>query len=254
MNTKVGISGRLASGRLTWAGPLWMTFARPLFLITSQTLAAVFLLLAGSSHPFQASAQWWTVWASLADLACLAALARLTRREGLRLRDLLGLGAQRPSRDILLGIGLFVVLLPVVAVGGIILGDLLVYGTWWPSGAPPGVVGRLLPLWAVVYTRVIWWPLWSLVEQLTFNGYALPRLEVLFGRSWPAVALVTFGWCLQHAFLPFVFDGRYLLLRFITFLPFNLVTVLLYLRLRRLAPLVVAHWGLDLVSTLFTLA
>ena len=205
-------------------------------------------------HPFQAAAQWWTIWATLADLACLMLLFRLTRREGIHISDLLGLGQKPLSHDILLGIGFFVGLLPVVVVGSIILGDLLVYGTWWPSGLPAGIVARELPLWAVVYSRVIWWPVWSLTEQLTFNGYALPRLQVLAGRSWPAVALVILGWCLQHVFLPFFFDWRYLVLRIIIFIPFNLMTVLLYLHFRRLTPLVVAHWGLDFLSTMFTIA
>ncbi len=253
MNSQEELLRRKASGLLGWRGPLFMTFARAIFLLAAQTLVSILFLMMHTPHPFQAAAKWWTVWATLADLACLVLLARLTRREGIALRDLLGLRKKPLSRDILFGIVLFIMLLPVV-MGGIILGDILVYGTWWPSGAPVGIVARELPIWAVVYSRVIWWPVWSLTEQMTFNGYALPRLQVLANRSGPAVALVVFGWCLQHVFLPFFFDWRYLVLRIILFIPYNLIMAGLYLRLRRLPPLVVSQWGLDFISTLFTIA
>ena len=92
------------------------------------------------------------------------------------------------------------------------------------------------------------------MEETTYNGYVLPRLQALTGRSWVAVALVTFGWSFQHLFLPTLWDARYFLWRFLIFIPFNLVAPLLYLRLRRLAPIVFAHWGLDLLTTLITIA
>ena len=44
-------------------------------------------------------------------------------------------------------------------------------------------------------------------------------------------------------------DGRQILWRLIEFLPIAVIMQLIYLRLRRLAPLVVAHWGMDFVLT-----
>ncbi len=234
--------------------PLFVVFARPVFLLASQALASLVLLAGHDPHPFQSAARWWTVWSTLSDLACLSLIAHLIRQEGLKVFDLMGFGRKKLFRDILLGIGLFLLFLPTLDVGGILLGNLLIYHSFWPVHMLSGFTGRVLPLWAVLYTRVIWWPIWSWVEQLTFNGYALPRLQGLFGRSWPAVFLVSFGWCLQHLFLPFLFDARYLLYRFLIFIPFNLVMPILYLRLRRLTPLVVAHWLSDALSTLVTVS
>jgi len=66
--------------------------------------------------------------------------------------------------------------------------------------------------------------------------------------------LVGFGWALQHCFLPFSLDGRQLLFRFLIFLPLVIVMPILYLRVRRLLPFVIAHWGMDFVLTLMTIA
>jgi hypothetical protein len=86
------------------------------------------------------------------------------------------------------------------------------------------------------------------------QGYVLPRLQVLTDRSWLAVLLVGFGLPCNITFLPFAPDGRQLLFRFLIFLPLVVVMPILYLRVRRLLPFVVAHWGMDFVLTLMTLA
>ncbi len=252
MNDRAELLQRKASGSLRWAAVVGMAFVPALFLLISQGLVSAGYRLAGAAHPFQAAAKWWTVWSSLADLACLGLLAGLTRREGIRLIDLMGLERRRLVRDVFLGICLFLPML-LIDIGGLILGDYLVYGNWLPLGIPAGFAGRVLPAWAALYSRILWWPLWSWIEEMTFNGYALPRLQALSGHTGFAVALVGFAWSFQHLFLPAILDGRYLLWKFLVFIPFNVLMPLLYLRMRRLTPIVVAHWGLDLLTTLFTI-
>jgi uncharacterized protein len=101
----------------------------------------------------------------------------------------------------------------------------------------------------MLYSRLIWWVIWSFTEELTYQGYALPRLQLLCGRTWVAVVLVGFGWSLQHCFLPLFFDPRHFIWILITFFPLKIAMQLLYLRFRRLLPLIVAHWAMDFVST-----
>jgi len=110
-----------------------------------------------------------------------------------------------------------------------------------------------LPLWATVYSLTVWWPIQSLTEEMTYQGYALPRLQALSGHTWVAVAITGFWFCAQHCMFPFVADGRYLAFHFLLFLPFLLVWMLLYLRIRRLAPFVIGHWPMDLGVAIMTM-
>jgi membrane protease YdiL (CAAX protease family) len=94
--------------------------------------------------------------------------------------------------------------------------------------------------------------IWSPTEETTYQAYVLPRLQALTGRNWIAFSIVGVCWAAQHCALPFVPDWRYILFRFLAFLPGVLVMMLVYLRTRRLAPLIIAHWPMDIVASIMT--
>jgi len=109
-----------------------------------------------------------------------------------------------------------------------------------------------LPVWATVYSVTLWWMIWSPTEEATYNAYVLPRMRALTGRRWIPWMFVGFWWALQHCALPFVPDWKYLAFRFLGFLPGVLVMMLFYLRTRRLTPLIVAHWPMDIAAAIMT--
>jgi len=77
-------------------------------------------------------------------------------------------------------------------------------------------------------------------------------LETLTGRSWIAFAAVGFWWTAQHCVIGFVPDLRSNLCRFVGFLPGVIILIAIYVRTRRLAPLIVGHWIVDLFAVLIT--
>jgi hypothetical protein len=72
-------------------------------------------------------------------------------------------------------------------------------------------------------------------------------------RTWLAVPLVGFWWALQHCFIPFILDWKYAVWRFLFFLPGVVIGTLFYLWIRRLSPLILAHWPMDLMAVVYTL-
>jgi membrane protease YdiL (CAAX protease family) len=68
------------------------------------------------------------------------------------------------------------------------------------------------------------------------------------------VAIVAVLWAVQHAAIPALFDARYLAWRTLSLLPLTLSMGFIYLKTRRLMPLVLAHWAMDIFGALFTLA
>lgn len=84
---------------------------------------------------------------------------------------------------------------------------------------------------------------------MTYNGYLVPRFRILWRTSW-AVACVAFVWSFQHVVMPLTFDARFMVFRLLSPVPFSVFSTLLYLRLRRLVPFVIAHALLDGASVL----
>jgi membrane protease YdiL (CAAX protease family) len=179
------------------------------------------------------------VYGTLIDAGCLALLWRLTRREGIRLFDLVGFERTRLVRDVLLGIALIPACL-VFILGGVYAAGWLVYG----SLTPPYVSGPL-PLPAALYGLLVWPLIWGLTEQMTYNGYLVPRFQVLCRSTSLAIAIVAFVWSLQHAFMPLTFDAKVMAFRLLSPVPESIFVTLLYLRLRRLLPLAISHAVMD---------
>lgn len=243
-NSKTEIQQRLNSGRITWTWPLVLVFARLIFAVLAQALVAGIFAMQRHPTPWQAAAPWWTVYGTLIDIGCLALLVWLARREGIRFIDLVGIERHKLWRDLLVGLG-FIILATVLGITGGVLSTLLIYGS---AQAPPVMGG--VPLWATMYSLLVWPIIWGIAEEITYQGYALPRLEVLTGQAWLAVLIVGFGWALQHIALPLMLDWRFMLWRFASSLGISIVLPIIYLRTRRLLPFIVAHWASNFLSVL----
>lgn len=107
-----------------------------------------------------------------------------------------------------------------------------------------------LPLWGALYSISIFPLMWAVTEQMTYQGYILQQLERIFTSKWLAIALVSFGWMLQHAALPFYADSHYALYRMLSFLPLTIFMPLIYLKTRTLLPFIIAHWFMDAAAAI----
>jgi len=242
-NSKAKLQERLQAGRITWTWPLIVVFARLIFAVLAQALVAGLFILQGHPMPWQAAAPWWPVYSTLIDLGCLVLLAWLVRREGIRLFDLVSFQRQYLGRDLLLGMG-FAVLIVILLTGGQIIFGPLIYGA-----NPAPIPFAPLPLWGALYALLVWPIIWAISEEMTYQGYSLPRIEVLSGRAWLAVIIVGFGWALQHSALPLMSDWRWAAFRFGSTIPV-MILLILYLRIRRLLPFIIGHWGANFFGIL----
>jgi hypothetical protein len=243
-NSREALVRRQGAATLTWRGPALMLFARAAFAIGAQGLVAGVFALQSSATPWHDAEAWLPVYGTLIDAGCLALLWRLTCREGIRLFDLLGFEQTRLVRDAMLGFALIPVSLAFIF-GGIYGAGWLVYGTL----TPPYLFGHL-PLPAALCGVLVWPFIWGLTEQLTYNGYLVPRFQVLCRSTTLAVALVAFAWSLQHVFMPLTFDAKFMAFRLLSSVPNTVFQALLYLRLRRLIPFAIAHALMDGASVL----
>jgi hypothetical protein len=245
-NSREALLRRREAATLSWRGPGLTLFARIVLAVGAQGIVATVFALRGSPTPWRDTQPWLPVYGTLIDAGCLTFLWWLTRREGIRLLDLVGFERPRLVRDVLLGLAIIPVSLAFIFLGTF-AGGWLVYGA--PSG--PYSFG-LLPLPAALYGVMVWPFIWGLTEQMTYNAYLLPRFQILYRSTTLAIAVVAFVWSLQHAFMPLTFDPEFMAFRTLSSVPHSLFVTILYLHLRRLLPLAIAHALLDGASVLIS--
>jgi uncharacterized protein len=238
-NSRSALQERRVAGVLTWHGPALVLFARSVLAVAAQGLVAAIYATVGSSTPWLDAAAWLPVYGTLIDAGCLALLWWFARREGVTLAGLIGFDRGRLGRDFVLGLALIVPSLLFIFAGNY-GSSLLVYGN---LDAPQ--IFAPLPLWAALYGALIFPLIWGITEQVTYNGYLLPRFQVLSGSTALAVAVIAFVWSFQHVVMPLTLDPEFMLYRFLSPIPHSLFVVLVYLRIRRIVPLATAHWLMD---------
>jgi len=252
-NSSDEIGKRIDSGKISRIPTILTVLVRPALFIIVQGLMILILIAVNIKTPALAATSWWTVYGTLVDFGCLLTIYILVRREGLRIRDLLSFDKTKISRDLFIGLGIIIVVFPLSIFTGYILGSSTVYGSLHPVLPAGNPMTRKLPFWAAMYSKMIWWIISASTEELIYQGYALPRLKLFFGRTWPAVLWVGFGWALQHSFLPFI-NLKYAAFAFLLFFPLTIALQLIYLRVKRLFPLIIGHWGMDFISTVFMIS
>jgi membrane protease YdiL (CAAX protease family) len=239
-NLPADVARRVASGQVTGTWPWLMLLARTILFVLTGLVIVGIMAAAGRPDPWAAYVPWWPFQVIISNIICYFLLSYLARREGLTLRSLWGYRAGTLGRELKLFLAL---LIPGVAIGGLgIFGvGYLIYGH-----APTDAMTYPLPLAAAIFAGIMFPLTQAVVEITTYMGYSLPRLEVLLRSRPQAMFLAAAGLAVQHFALPMLADSRYILWRILSMLPLALFVAYCYVRTRRLLPLMIIHFLLDL--------
>ncbi len=181
---------------------------------------------------------WANVTVVIVDVITLLVLSRLLARQDRRLRDLLAPSWSGTAWGLLAFI-----ILQIGFSASTFIGILVAY-----QGDPPasGVLHGV-PMWMGWWVLLVMPVTIALAEEGLYRGYAAEALESRFHKA-AALVVIAFFFALQHAALT-PLSPRAQLARFITTFLGGLLLGGMRWRCRRgLWPLVVAHWGLDVLG------
>ncbi|MCR2805748.1 CPBP family glutamic-type intramembrane protease [Paenibacillus soyae] len=221
---------------------LWFSLMmRTLFFIGFGLVFVGISFLAGYEHPMKAAERWWPFQAILANIATYAVLRYFLRKEGQSYGSLFGFRRSITGLDMkqfawLLVVGFAVGGIPLYLFSYAILG----------SFVPPNLMFQPLPVWAAILALVLFPLTNGLVETPTYVGYALPRLKRATGSGRLAILFAGLALAFQHVALPLVLDVPYMLWRFAAFIPLGLAIGFIFSRTKRLLPIAMAHYVMDL--------
>jgi hypothetical protein len=191
---------------------------------------------------WQSSAAWWMLCATAGNVVSLLLLRWRFSREGGSYWDLWRFSRESFWKDLALAVGGFVLAGPIALLPMRWLGTAIV-GSY---DAAVAVMFRPLPAWGL-WLGLLFPLTIGLAELPTYFGYAMPRLERRLGSGWAAWAIASVALSLQHAALPLVLDGPYLLWRALMYLPFALyIGLIIKLRPRLMPFLMIGHTLIDI--------
>ena len=202
---------QLITGRRVWA----MLAARIGLAVSFQALFAAIHWVSGDPSPWRAAADWWLASLVLAEMVNLWLLARCARLEGIRLRDLYNAQIATWRGDLKWAVLALVVAAPLALIPGALLADAL----WADPQIAQDMLFRAVWVPAAWVLLLVFPVVHALTELPTYFGYVMPRLRVITGRSGLSLLLTASTLSVQHAFLPLLFNGPYLVWRALMFLP-----------------------------------
>jgi len=200
-------------------------------------VGAGLLFASAAGLTLEQGAAYWPVICVLMNLLSIGGLSAVCAVEKKPFRQLIASEKNTSKASEIFWISLLMIL---VRIGGMLACSFVIYRRL------PEFLVQPLPLpWALA--NLVLLPLTIVFAELPlYFGYSYTRLADLTGKPWLSGAYVVFWYALQHSFFPLLLDPRYLLFRFLAFLPLMILILVIYRRTKNLVPLMVGHGIMDL--------
>lgn len=187
---------------------------------------------------------WWSVAATVVNVLNIGLLIAVAKRNNQTYRQLINYEkGKTKGSDIVKGI----LLVLIVGMAGMYLAGFICYGVF-PYMAPMMIAPIAKPL-AIV--NVVLLPITTaLAEDGLYLGYGVNRIK----NKYAATLVPAFFFALQHCFIPTLFDIRYILYRFLSFLPLTVILCRCYYKKRNPLPIMIGHALIDVSTVMLILA
>ena len=179
----------------------------------------------------------WSVVASAVNIVTIVLLVLLTKKNG-GYAKLISYekGKTKPKQIVVM---IFIVLL--VGMGGMYLAGFICYGVI-PYAAPMMIAP--IPLWLAIINVPLLPVTTALAEDGLYLGCGVNQIK----NKYAAVLVPAFFFALQHSFIPTLFDLRYIIYRFLSFLPLTIILCHNYYKKRNPLPIMVGHAVIDVAT------
>ncbi|MBE5883832.1 MAG: CPBP family intramembrane metalloprotease [Lachnospiraceae bacterium] len=184
----------------------------------------------------------WSIVASVVNIAIILLLVFITRKNG-GYKKLINYekGKSTPKQITKM---IFIILF--LGMGGMYLAGFLCYGVI-PYFAPMMIAP--IPLWIAIINILILPISTALAEDGLYLGCGVNQIK----NKYIAIFVPAFFFALQHSFIPTLFDVRYIVYRFLSFLPLTILLCMHYHKHRNPLPIIIGHALIDVFTVAWIL-
>lgn len=183
----------------------------------------------------------WSVAVSIINILTIILLIYVSKKRKSDYKTLICFekGTTRISEVILISL-----LVIIVGMGGMFLAGIIIYSSFMPAVSVLMIqpINKILALINIFILPVST----TLAEDGLYLGCGVNGIQ---DRSL-CIIIPAFFYALQHSFMPMLFDARYILYRFISFIPCVLLLCIIYKRKKNPLPIMVGHALLDVATVM----
>ena len=188
--------------------------------------------------------KWWTIVATVVNLFTIVVLVLAAKKNGMTYWELISYkkGNTKISQIVLVS-----VIVLVMGTCGMYLAGFLCYGVL------PYLSPMMIAPIPMVLAIINFLPLpitTALAEDGLYLGCGVNHIE----NKMIAIIIPAFFYALQHCFIPTLFDAKYILYRFLSFLPLTIILCWYYYKKRNPVPVMIGHALIDMMTVSWVLA
>ena len=187
---------------------------------------------------------WWSIAASIVNIVVILIIHFSTKKNKSSFWELINYQKGKTKAKQIIGISVLVL---VIGMMGMYMAGYFCYGII-PYAAPMMIAP--IPIWIAVINVAILPITTAFAEDGLYLGCGVNQIH----NKILAISVPAFFFALQHSFIPTLFDLRYIIYRFISFLPLTLILCWYYYKKRNPLPIMVGHAIIDVATVLQILA
>ena len=217
------------------------------YLLPIRSVVFILIFVLGSlitGKELSAISNWWTIVATVVNIFTIILLIGVSKKNDMTYWELINYqkGETKAGQVVLISI--------VVLVGGMgvmYLAGFLCYGKI--PYAPPMMIAPVMKLLAIINFFLL-----PVTTAFAEDGLYLGCGVNMIKNKTLGIIIPAFFYALQHCFIPTLIDGRYIIYRFLSFLPLTIILCYYYQRKRNPVPIMVGHAIIDMITGLEVLA
>lgn len=217
------------------------------FLLPLRCVIFFLIFAAGAALTKQKTediSNWWSIAASAVNIAVILLLYFIAKKNKSSYAKLINYEKGKTKAGQIIGIS---ALTAGVGMAGMYAAGYFCYGII-PYAAPMMIAP--IPVWLAAVNVAVLPVTTALAEEGLYLGCGVNQIQ----NNILAIIVPAFFFALQHCFIPMLFDLRYIVYRFVSFLPLTLILCWYYRKKRNPLPVMTGHAIIDLATALQILA
>ena len=216
------------------------------YLLPIRSVIFILIFIIGSliiNENISNISNWWSIVATIVNIITIILLFLITKKMNINYSKLINYEKGKTKIKNIILISLIILFVGTI---GMYLAGFICYSKF-PYSAPMMI--EPIPLVLAILNFIALPLTVSFAEDGLYLGCGVNS----FKNKYMAILIPAFFYALQHCFIPTLFDGKYMIYRFLSFLPLTIILCWYYYKHRNPVPIMIGHALIEMASVVMIL-